>query len=278
MPIREALPQHHDAKAGTLDGITLYHTLVFDESDSIELAQKAWQIHAEGYYSMGFVKATAIDEGGFLSPGIDKARGPNVQYYLTLNSDSDLPNDCATLRKISIPDGKDFRSLPAFIACEETIGTDAVTLLEGIDTQSRHLVEISALAGSANALPTTVYETLRTALHDGIRGEEIWLFSLVASTYHKLVRSMGKDVFVVLGNDTPIDDDRVSDTVRLKPLILDTISFFETLLASLKSEEDPSQRLRYARSLSFFAEGLPEEYLSDEVKQAIEQIRLMMVS
>lgn len=243
-----------------------YKIFSFYEKDCLSLAQEAWKIHASGYRDMNFVYDTAIDENGFLYPDIDKARGPNVQYYLAI--DPNNPTDCGTMRRIEIPEGYDFTCLPAYKACKDNLTAEGLELLKTVSNQSRCLKEIAALSKTAQSSRVSIYELLRSALHDGIKDKEVWLFSLVASTHDSLVVTMGNDVFTILGPDIAFEDKRIAQDVRLRPLLLDTNTYLDTLYGSYLTEIDPRKKRFYLRSFRFFSDGLDESLMSKDIIQA----------
>lgn len=243
----------------------------FYESDSPFLAGEARRLHALGYLQMGFVEPTAIDETGMLHPYIDKARGDNVQYYLAY--DDENKKNVATMRKIAIPEGEDQYSLPAMKLCQDSFHEDSIDIIKSAFDKNNNLIELAALAGIKEAGPLAVYEVLRAGLHDGIPKSEVWLFSLVAKTHERLVSSMGEDVFTVLGKDVKLDDPRVSEDVRLRPLLFDTTTFLDTLLGTIQRPNiEDEARMHYIRSLIFFSEGLSKELMSEDVSLARKKI------
>ena len=247
-----------------------YEHIVFDELSSPELVHEAWRIHAEGYFSMGFINQDAIDANGFLPSDIDKARGDNVEYYMTISPNN--INDCATLRKINIPSGKDLYALPAYKLCNSFLSQDGASILDSINDNKVNLKEIAALSRSNEASQKAVYELFRAALHDGIKNDEVWLFSLVSTTYESLSQSLGKRCFVELGEKVIIDDPRVSSELTLNPILFKTNEFIDTLHSYYVDATSDSERNKALRSFMFFSDGLNKELLSKdsyEFKQKI---------
>lgn len=244
----------------------------FTEKDGGLLVDEARRLHAQGYLSLGFVEPTAIESDGSISADLDKARGGDVIYYLAY--DEHTGQYASTMRKIAISNNRHFTSLPAIGLCRESFSSGSLEMLSEIDSSKAQLLELAALAGDPKAGYRAIYESLRNGLHDGIQKNEVWIFSLVASTHDSLVKNMGAEVFTVLGNDVKIEDHRVSDNVRLRPLLLDTSTFLETLLGTCENEDiSDSDRMRYLKSFIFFSDGLGKDAISERVYNARRNLR-----
>lgn len=247
-----------------------YYHLKFKGQDNQELAEEAWRIHAQGYLAMGFVKTGAVTPEGFLTTDIDKARGDEVDYFLALNPNQET--DCATMRKINLVPGEDFRDLPAFKITSDKLSPTGIDLLSHLQVDDYQIKELGALARTPNSNPIAIHEIFRSALHDSLGKKEAWFFSIVSSTFDSLAKSFGPDNFVVIGEDTPIDDPRVSEQVVLRPAILFPDRFIDTLLISYLATDDPKTKHGLLRSFLFFTDGVPEDRISELSAQARQEL------
>ena len=237
--------------------------LEFTEQDNPALAEAAWRTHARGYFEAGFLTEDAIDpDTGFLPTDIDKSRGPNTDYYLALADDGTY---AATMRKIKVAPEETYRDLPAYQLCKDNLSERGAARLDDLEAAGTEIVEISGMAGKT---PMAVFETIRTAMHKAIGRDEVWLFSIVSSTYDSLARSWSADNLPVLGEDTPLIDPRVKDGIRLRPAMLDPNTFNDNLLAAYQSAETGPEKARLLRSFEFFTDGLRADQMSLPVLQA----------
>ena len=236
-----------------------YHFLETEESNP-ELAKAAWQIHAEGYIAMGFVKPEAITEEGFLPADIDKARGSNVNYMLALSSENQ--DDCATMRVVSVPEGGSFRDLPAYGLTRDILPDESLSLLEELEDQGRAIKEISALARSRAASPASIFELFRKSIHEALGKDEAWFFTMVSSTHETLIPRLTSENFQVLGDDVKIDDERVGEGIALRPLMLRPDEFIENIYRGYLNAGNEVDKRRLAKSLIFYTDGLAKEQMT----------------
>lgn len=238
----------------------------FNENTHPALALESWRIHAEGYHAMGFVTADAILPDGTLPEDIDKSRGENTEYLMTINPER--ANDCATLRKINLAEGGTFEDLPAYQFLKDGLSPEGIALLRGIDHQDNRLKEMAALARTQRAKPLAIYELMRDILHDGIEKDEIWFFSLVSSTYTILTKSFGEKNFQVIGENVGIDDARVSDSISLTPSVVRPDEFLGNILEAYDATDEVAEKTRLLRGFLFLSEGLPASLMTEEVRAA----------
>ncbi|MDB5185191.1 MAG: hypothetical protein JWN38_999 [Candidatus Saccharibacteria bacterium] len=243
-----------------------YEHIITTEAANPAMAELAWRIHAEGYHTMGFVHKTAIAMDGALTTDIDKARGDNVEYFLAINDVQEI--DAASLRKVHIPEGGDYTDLPAYKLCEPQLSEPGKQLLADLSEDGHDIIEIGALARTASASPYAVHELFRNIVHGSAGKNEAWLFSIVSTTFDSLASSFGKDSFIVLGEDTPIVDDRVSNGVKLRPAVLIPDLFIDNVLAQYEAATNRVQRHKLLRTFMFFTEGLEDNELSEHAAQA----------
>lgn len=264
LPLGEAPVTH------PLDDRYLYYRIT--EADNPELVHEAWRMHGVGYAAAGFVEQSALGEDG-LPTRIDKARGDNVDYYLTLSRDPNRPGEGATMRKIHVREGETFRDLPAFQLTKDTIYDEDIAYLESITPQTR-LKEISAMARTS-ADPMSMYEIIRQITREAYGKNEVWFFGIVVDTldYH-LVPNLGVLNFQVIGGEARIDDDRVKKNVRLQPVLFHPDKFLTNMLKSRERATNPASRRRLDRSLGFFLHSLPPEQLAPEIIKALAKAHL----
>lgn len=271
----EQSPQHgivmteRDAEIQSARGDKYFH-MHFTEHSDPDLAQEAWRIHAEGYHAMGFVKDEALTPEGFLAEGIDKSRGPNTLYYLGLNPENDY--DGATLRKMFIAPGGSYKDHPSYKSCETALSQEGKDLLETLQEQGVSIIEIAAMAKSFEGNPASMHEVIRDAMQAGIKNNEVWFFGLVSKTHDRLQNQWGPDVFTIIGNDVPINDERVTESIALRPCLLYTGVFLDNVLHAYTRAASQHEAKKLRRSFLYYAEGLDEQYMSDEVRTAQRQM------
>ncbi len=239
---------------------------IFMEHDSPSMAQEAWRIHAEGYLNMRFVNEGAITSEGYLTSDIDKARGKNVEYMLALNPDNG--DDCASMRKIHVAEGQDYKSLPAYNACAEKLHDIGAAQLDLRHENGQNIKEISALAKTKAGAPRAIFELFRSAIHGAMGKDEVFFFSMVSATHEVLTPRLGDDNFLVIGEDVAIDDPRVEPGIKLRPLLTIPDQFNDNILKALNSADTAASERRLAQSLIFYTDGLNQQFMSDEVRQA----------
>jgi len=232
-----------------------------EESDPA-LVEKALRIHAAGYLSMGFLNSGALTKEGFIHPDIDRSRGETTEYWVVTNPSDET--DCATLRKVRLRADASITELDCYELCHSSLFPEGVEQLTRMFSESRSVVEISALARTPEASAATVWHLLRAALHDGIARREVWLFCLVVSTYDSLVRHLGPSFMKVLGRDVAIEDGRVNSSISLRPVTVDTTLSLDAMLEDYERAVGRA-RSRLGRSLLFYSEGLDERKLSSAV-------------
>lgn len=241
----------------------------FTEYESPESAELAWRIHAQGYRAMGFVKDEAITPEGFLADGIDHSRGTDTDYYLAINPAKET--DMATMRIINLPVGGTYKDLPAYQVSQHRLSPEGHNTLVNIENQDIRLKEIAALSRTEQASPLAVHELFRRVIHEAQGKGEVWFFSVVSSTFTSLTKTMGEESFTVIGEDVPIDDDRVSEAVALRPALFYPDTFLDTLCRSYLNAGD-REKIRLRRSLIFFTEGLEDSRLSDLVLKTKQEL------
>jgi hypothetical protein len=236
----------------------------------MDLVREARRIHAEGYVFAGFVNESAVikdgPEKGTLTPDIDKARGPNVEYYLGI--DGSNAKNCATLRRLYLPPGGSFRNLPAYSTTEQSLSPGGLVILEELEANGADINEIAALSRTEAAPAQAIYEILRTAIRDSMGKNRMWFVSMVSKTYDALLRRWGEDNLVRLGDDVVLEDDRVNDDIFLRPLLINPDTFHDNLLTAYRATGDR----KLAHSLVFYTDGLRRDQMSDDVFAARQKL------
>lgn len=253
----------------------MYDIRRFRETDNPKFASLARSIHAIGYQTMGFVKTSAITPEGQLIGEIDKARGPLVDYYVgpgSYHQTDIMPNvktiDAVTMRKIHVPAGGTVVDLPAYQVCRDSLYLEDHAFLLGLDNASTRLKEIGALAGTPKSHPTGIYELLRNAIHEAHGRDEVWIASIVSTTYAALSKRLGKNTLRQIGEPVPIRSEHVNESVSLVPITTNVDGFVNAIYQSLTNETNEQVRRRQLDSFLFFAEGLRDDELGDELAAA----------
>ncbi len=252
----------HTTTRAALRGRPEYVVMKATEASNWSLVHEALRVHASGYLSMGFVHDDAVTADGTIDPEIDQSRGDNTEYYLAVNAGA--PDDRATLRKVRFAAGASVEDFDAYQLCARTLHAEGHGRLQAMLGGVRPLAEISGLARTPGASPAAVWHILRAAVHDALRKEEVWFCCLVVSTYDSLVRHLGTSFLGVLGDDVTIKDARVSSSIALRPVLIDTVLFLDSVLADVE-QADGARRARLARSLIFFSDGIDDSLLSPQV-------------
>ena len=258
----------------------MYDIVKFQEygnSNAVSLARK---IHAVGYLRMGFVKESAFTPEGHLLADIDKARGPLVDYYVGPSRDSQtsivpmdiIPNvhdlDAVSMRKVHISPGGTVQDLPAYQVCRDGLYPEDHARLLELNNASTRLKEIGALAGTPESHPMGIYELLRNAIHEAHGRDEVWIASIVSTTYAALSKRFGPDALRQIGEPIPIRSEHVNESVALVPVTTNVDGFVNAIYQSLTRETNEQARRRQLDSFLFFSEGLRNDELGDELTQA----------
>jgi hypothetical protein len=253
----------------------MYDIERFRENDNPNAVSLARKIHAVGYLRMGFVEESALTPQGYLRDDIDKARGNDVDYFIGPGhyTQTDItPNvrqiDAVTMRKIHIPPGGTVMDLPAYQVCRSGLYPDDHTFLLGLDNASTRLKEIGALAGTPTSHPTGIYELLRNAIHEAHGRDEVWVASIVSTTYAALSKRLGPDALRQIGTPVPIRSEHVKESVALVPITTNVDGFIGAIYDSLTRETNHQARRRQLESFLFFSEGLRDDELGDELAEA----------
>ena len=199
-----------------------------------------------------------------LGEDIDKSRGQFVEYHIAFNPQK--TTDRATLRIDGLAPGGTYKDLPAYQLCKDNLSHEGLELLESITDQDRRVKEIAAMATTSEGHPMGVYEIIRKVIQDEQGKDEVWMFSIVSTTFHSLVQQFGAKNFNVIGEDTPIADERINSDLRLRPTVLYPDKFIDNILDAYNETQEAREKLRLARSLVFITEGLHEAQMSDEVR------------
>jgi len=236
-----------------------------------DLVKQALRIHAEGYVTMGFVKEEAVAQEGILDDAIDHSRGCFTEYFVATNPNNS--KDMATMRKISIPTTGSIEDLPAFELTKEALYSDSVTQLKELAHRGYDIKEIAGLSRTKEASSFAVYELLRSVIQDALYKDEVWFFSIVTTTFFSLRKYFGKSAFHVMGDDVKINDHRVNDRIKLKPVILIPSTAFLEMIQEIESMPDNASRKKIIGVFNYFTEGLEPESLDSKVADFINRNR-----
>lgn len=239
----------------------------FVEDTRPELVAEAWRVHAEGYVDMGFVLPWAVIDGAL--PGdIDKARGPNVDYYLATTWAPDatlnLVEQKSTMRKINIPSGEGLEALPAYRLSVDHLYPEYRDMLESLESSGIRLKEIAALSKASNTTPVAIFEVLRAAYQEALGKDEVWFFSIVSTTFSSLSDNFGTDAIRQIGRPIVFDDARIDSRVSLVPGMVVIEQFLDGIQYAYEQSVDPRESARLGRSFLFFAEGLSDDQIGPD--------------
>jgi hypothetical protein len=268
----------------TLPRVDHYEIRLFTEESDPDLAELAWAMHAVGYEKMHLVKPIAVDPvSGKFGDGIDKSRGPSVDYRIAVRPDDNAvavlsaleadPSalhrvgslDAATMRKVHIPFDGSIDDLPGYKLCKEKLYPWGEEYLRSIEDPQAHIKEISALTPTSEKSKAGVYELIRDAIQDAQRKKEIWFCSIVSTTNRALSRDFGPGVMVQIGEEVAIDDPRVSDDIKLVPVAIDIDKLIGRTYDNYLTEIDPVAKEKNRRSFLYFSAGLDESKLDRQL-------------
>lgn len=275
--IESAINPGMERRTGRLDR---YYIRDFTELSSPDLAHQAHRVHGEGYVNEGFVKRWALNEAGTLPADIDKARGANVDYYLSTGWDVDSKNslttEWATMRKINIPENGTLDDLPAYQLCQDYLDPVYREYLESLEQPAESVKEIAALARTENASPLAVFELLRDSLQDARDHNEIWFFSIVSRTYDSLADNFGTTAIRRIGSPVMFHDERINSDVSLIPALVHTHEFVDDIRRTLEQTDDLRKKKQLTRSFMFFTEGLADHTLTEESKELRDYVQTLL--
>lgn len=266
----------------------VYEIINFTEESNPGFAELAWGIHAWGYENHGFVKDGAAQSKVF-DEGLDKSRGPNVDYKIALR----LPNilgqvdplqglDAATMRKINLTKGGTALDLPGYQMSREKINPYVAFLLENMEDADTRLKEITALAPTRESSPLAVFELIRDEIHasitdkdekisdmgEDIGGGQVWFYCIVKETFDSLVENLGPKAMRKIGDPVSIDNRWVEEKIQLIPVVTDVDNFIRDIYDAATSETDPRLKAKQLKSFLFYSEGLGPNKLDADLVQA----------
>ncbi|WP_373141450.1 hypothetical protein [Mycobacterium marinum] len=254
--------------------------LHFTEAQQSGLVHLAHRIHAQSYVASQFVTADSLVDGA-LPAELDHARGQHVTYSIAYLADSQIEevspgttdptgHAMATWRIRDIAPDNDFTSLPAYTSTAGALSSDGLDFLRSVDGDPRSILrEIGALAKTPMCPAGAVLEIIRDALHRALARDvdEVWFFSIVQSTYETFVKHLGCLTVRPIGNAVRLRKSGVRSHVRLVPVIVEPRRFLELLYRCATTPANPRAGTQLA-SFEFFAEGLPEDYVSKQIVAA----------
>ena len=239
----------------------LYEHYAGNEFTNPELVDTALRVHAEGYTTMGFVSDDAIAPDGTLDETIDHSRGCFTDYYLAVNPGN--ARDMATMRKINIPPSGTVEDLPAFQLSKEGLYPEGISFLRNLESDGYHIKEIAGLARTKESPASSVYELLRSVLQEALHKDEVWLFSIVSSTFDSLTKYFGHTAFNVIGADVKINDYRVNERIQLRPSIVIPNMLFESMIRDVEHASSPKSQLKILGMFMYFTDGINEATMGE---------------
>ncbi len=246
----------------------------FTEASDPLLAVSAQQVHAVGYKGEGFVNDDAIEADGTMSANIDKARGPNVDYFVGFGTNGE-GNSVArsTIRKVHIPFGQTIESLPAYQIAADSLYPEALEELRAIANPDRTIKEISAFAHSPEVSSAAGLEIIRNILQDSLGSHEKWMFTMVASRFEALVRSFGPKMMRQIGEPVPVTGTGVNEGVELVSAIVDTDTYLSDIHDSIVAEDDMQIRTGYMNGLKYLTQGLTSNEMGEAVATFVSSLK-----
>ncbi|MDB5161756.1 MAG: UBA/THIF-type binding protein [Candidatus Saccharibacteria bacterium] len=243
----------------------------FTETSHPELVLPARQVHAKSYVSERFVHPGALQADGTLSSEIDKARGPNVHYYLGAEMNEGgqaVPR--ATVRKIDVGFEETIEDLPAFALAQDTFYPEALEFLRGISHPHQTLKEISAYGNTPEVTGMAGLEAIRNLLQDGIDSRETWVFTMVQKSFKTLQRFFSPAMMQQIGDPFAIDDENVNKDIRLVLGMVETDKFLQQIYESHLSEANERAKEFYKQGLLYLTEGLTKREMGESVAAFVE--------
>lgn len=277
--------RHPHMDTDPLPRTDVYEINNFTEASNPELAQLAWGIHAWGYENHGFVKDGAAQNKVF-DEGLDKSRGPNVDYKIAfrfpnlLDSEIDPLQglDAATMRKINLTQGGTVLDLPGYRMSRDKINPHVAYMLENMEDADERLKEITALAGTQESSPLAVFELIRDEIHESIGKKQVWFYSIVSGTLDSLAENLGTKAMRRVGDPVSIDDSWVQEEIRLVPVITDVDNFIRDIYDAAMSETDPRLKAKQLKSFIFYSEGLGSDKLDADLAKARDDLMVQFAA
>lgn len=240
--------------------------------DSDPLIAQALRIQADGYTNdKEFVEPHAVEEDGALPDDIDEARGKNVDYIIGIPKDSKKDfadsglEQGVSVRKMHIPEGGSLKDLPFYKKSYESLYPDYSEYLDSVDpSKIKEIAALSKLPGTSNK---GVFEILRAVHQDALGKGEVWVFSIVSTTFNVFKHEFGDTAIQQIGDKVKFQDERIKENVELVPAILHPDVFIDELRRAALAEcetGNTQQAHRIMRSFAFFTDGLSNDQLSEE--------------
>ncbi len=254
-----------------------YAIQYFTEADNPQLALLAQQIQAESYVAADFLEADILIDGA-LPKDLDQARGDNVLYTIAENKHPNVDiltgetvQDRSTWRICDIPNDGSYKDLHVYKAIQDYLWEEGAQYLEFVSKVPGYRIrEIAALGRSKDARPGGIFEIIRDGIQDAMGKNDVWLYSIVGSTYDVLRNYFGPKAVQQIGDPVPFNDKRVKDHVRLIPVATDVNTFMTSIRDSAADERNP-QALRQRASFLFFTEGLSDHELGADLAESRHQ-------
>ena len=259
-----ALANFHEIDPSVARGDLYYHEVGYEDIDP-DVVLRARQTHAIGYHQdMGFVDEKAVALDGTLLPDIDKARGPNVRYYLATDPENNANK--ATIRVVNLTQGQSTEDLPGYGLTEHVMYSGAREHLSSVRPEK--LKEIAALAKTSRIAAIGLFEIMRAAVQDA-EEDDTWMMAFVDTTRKSLEARFGPGAFHLLGDVVHIEDERVDgEKVEIRPVMMRPGEFYQTMWETASSTSnvisDKTKR-RVGETLLFFTNGVPLDQLHEDV-------------
>lgn len=239
----------------------MYNISEFTEFSNPDMTDVARKVHAEGYCTMNFVEDSAIDPAtGWLAEDIDKARGPYVDIFVAENPANE--KDKATIRKEHIPYGGTVDDLPAIQLCRGSMRPEVMEMLDAIESPEFVLKEIGAMARTEAGGALGPFELIRETTQAARGKGELWIFSIVSTTFDSLQESFGERAFPQVGEPVDLDDDRVKEHIKLIPVLVDIDNFYANIAEGAITAGNPVRAKKLIRSFLFLTAGMEDTELT----------------
>lgn len=246
-----------------------------------DIVQRARETHGICYTDprFGYFSRDAVLEDGTLDSALDGTREApdrafSVNYLLAVPRGKSVSEGVGSLRII---DGRHgcVDALPTY----KYFNTDATALVRH---RIQHVVhrygeqnvrEIAAMSTIASARVS--YELMRALVQNAMIKkqetgvQEVFLTALTDISSAPLFDFAGSDTAAQqLGEPVAIytDDPRARRDLFVAPVLLDPCEAVESIMRKLSGEPDEESRAVLMRRLEFFHAGLPDAYISDEVR------------
>lgn len=205
----------------------------------------------------------------------DGIRGPNVEMLAHVDPTSGVAVD--SLRKVHGTLDASSEGLPSYIKfiSQGKFSVEGLAFLHE-RAEGRPVAEIAALWKNPEYAADTKFALYRQALQDAAARRELLFMGVVGPEYAAIRRAWGDRVVHRLGDPASIEGEDAAESVRIYPVVIDPLSFFDELIeernVACKAGDSGKQYLREVM-LWYFLDGLDRNILDHTTNERVEELQ-----